>query len=53
LFDDKSLGEEIIENLGDEDKFLINKDFDQVENRYLDRYGFNNKSLNPKWQQKN
>jgi hypothetical protein len=48
LFDDKSFVEEIIKNLGDEDKYLINKDFDKVEKVYLDKYGFNNKSLNPK-----
>jgi hypothetical protein len=48
LYDDTSFKEEIIKNLSDEEKFAINKDFDSIEQLYLNKNGFNNKSLNPK-----
>jgi hypothetical protein len=48
LYDDTSFKEEIIKNLSDEEKFSINKDFNLIEPLYLNKNGFNNKSLNPK-----
>jgi hypothetical protein len=48
LYDDTSFKEEIIKNLSDEEKFAINKNFDSIEPLYLNKNGFNNKSLNPK-----
>ena len=48
LFDDTSFKENILKNLDEKDKFLINQNFDNIEKSFLDKYGFNNKSLNPK-----
>ena len=48
LFDDKSFIEDVIKNLDDEDKFVINKNFNAVERLFLDKFGFNNKSISPR-----
>jgi urease gamma subunit len=48
LFDDTSFREQILKNMHEDDKFLLNKSFDRVSKQYLDDYGFNNKSLNPR-----
>jgi len=48
LFEDTSFKENIIKNLSDEDKFLLNQSFDAAGKSFLDKYGYNNKSLNPK-----
>lgn len=48
LFEDASFKENIIKNLSDEDKFLLNQSFDAAGKSFLDKYGYNNKSLNPK-----
>ena len=48
LFKDTSFKEEILKTLSDEDKFLLNKNFDKVGGAFLDEYGFNNKTLNSK-----
>jgi hypothetical protein len=48
LFSDVSFKEDILKNLNDEDKFMINKLFDKVGKAYLDQYGFNNTRLSPR-----
>ncbi len=34
--------------MDDEDRFVINKYFNTVERLFLDKFGFNNKSISPK-----
>ena len=48
LFTDVSFKEDIIKNLNDEDKFMINKLFNKVSKSYLDQYGYNNTRLSPR-----
>jgi len=48
LFSDVSFKENIIKNINDEDKFMINKLFDKVSKSYLDQYGYNNTRLSPR-----
>ena len=48
LFSDASFKEEVIKNINDENKFMINKLFDKVGKKYLDEYGYNNTRLSPK-----
>ena len=48
LFSDISFKEDILKNLNDEDKFMINKLFDKVGKTCLDQYGFNNTRLSPR-----
>jgi len=48
LFQDTSFKEEILKNIGDEDKFNINKNFDMIGRQFLSDYGYNNKTLNAK-----
>lgn len=48
LFEDLSYKEDVMKSLSDEDKILLNKNFDKIGKSFIDEYGFNNKSLNPK-----
>ena len=48
LFSDASFKEEVVKNINDENKFMINKLFDKVGKKYLDEYGYNNTRLSPK-----
>ena len=48
LFSDVSFKEDIIKNINDDDKFMINKLFDKVSKSYLNEYGFNNTRLSPR-----
>lgn len=48
LFQDTSFREEILKNIGDDDKFNINKNFDIIGRQFLSDYGYNNKTLNAK-----
>ncbi len=47
LFSDKSFNSEVLKKLGSEDKHLLNINFDNIKNSYLNRNGFNNTRLNP------
>jgi len=48
LFDNTTFKEEILSYLSPEDKFIINQNFDDIQEAYLDEYGYNNRVLNPK-----
>lgn len=48
LFSDVSFKEDVLKNVNDEDKFMINKLFDKVGKAYLDEYGYNNTRLSPR-----
>ncbi len=48
LFDDQSCIADVFNNLDDEDKFLINKNLNTVEGLFLDKHGFNHKSISSK-----
>jgi hypothetical protein len=41
LYDDESFKKNVIKNLDEKDKYLINKNFDNIEKIFLDKYGFN------------
>jgi len=48
LFADTTFKEEILSNLTPEDKFIINKHFDEIETQFLSLAGYDNRSLSPK-----
>jgi hypothetical protein len=48
LFDNTTFKEEVLSHIPPEDKFIINKHFDEIEGSFLDKFGYNNKSINPK-----
>jgi hypothetical protein len=47
LFKDESQIEEVIKSLSENDKFILNKNFDRVEKDFIDKYGYN-PSMNTK-----
>lgn len=47
LFKDEGQIEEIIKSLSENDKFIVNKNFDRVEKDFIDKYGYN-PSMNTK-----
>ena len=47
LFDNTAFNEDILSKIPAEDKFIINKNFDEIEEAFLDEYGYNAK-INPK-----
>ena len=46
LFDNAAFNEEILSKIPAEDKFMINKHFDDIQKAFLDHYGYNNKDIN-------
>jgi len=48
LFDNTTFKEEVLSHISPTDKFIINKHFDEIEKVFLDKFGYNNKSINPK-----
>jgi hypothetical protein len=47
LFKDEGQIEEVIKSLSENDKFIVNKNFDRVEKDFIDKYGYN-PSMNTK-----
>jgi len=47
LFDNTSFNEDILSKIPTEDKFIINKNFDEIEEAFLNEYGYNAK-ISPK-----
>ena len=47
LFDNTAFNEDILSKIPAEDKFIINKNFDDIEEAFLEEYGYNAK-INPK-----
>ena len=47
LFKDEGQIEEVIKSLSENDKFIVNKNFDIVEKKFIDKYGYN-PSMNTK-----
>lgn len=47
LFKDEGQIEEVIKSLSENDKFIVNKNFDRVEKHFIDKYGYN-PSMNTK-----
>jgi hypothetical protein len=47
FFDNTSFNEDILAKISPEDRFIINKNFDDIEEAFLDQYGYNAK-INPK-----
>lgn len=47
LFKDEGQIEEVIKSLSENDKFIVNKNFDRVEKNFIDKYGYN-PSMNTK-----
>ena len=48
LFDNMGFNEEILSKLPAEDKYIINKIFDEIEEAFLDNFGYNNARISPK-----
>jgi len=46
LFDNTGFREEILSHIPPEDKFIINKHFDDIGEAFLEKYGYNNKTIN-------
>jgi len=48
LFDNTTFKEEVLTHISPTDKFIINKHFDEIEEAFLERLGYNNKTMNAK-----
>ena len=48
LFDNAAFNAEILSKIPAEDKFIINKFFDEIVEAFLENYGYNNKTINAK-----
>ena len=48
LFDNTGFREEILSHIPPEDKFVINKNYNQIGEAFLEKYGYNNKTINSK-----
>ena len=48
LFDNTGFNEEILSKIPAEDKFIIKKKIDEIEEAFLDNYGYHNKTINAK-----
>jgi uncharacterized protein (UPF0335 family) len=46
LFKDTSFKEDILKFLNNQDKYLLNKNFDKIGKSFLEEYGYDNKSFN-------
>ena len=48
LFDNTGFREEILSHILPEDKFVINKNYNEIGEAFLEKYGYNNKTINSK-----
>ena len=48
LFDNTGFREEILSHIPPEDKFVINKNYNEIGEAFLEKYGYNNKTINSK-----